>query len=421
MKQLFVFLISVFFISSWQIKIANAQDVVTIQETEDNIITGAKKLIYNDSILALIDVSKRELFVINRDGSIVKKITPEDSYSDSITVQSSDVSWFNNAIKFKDLQNRFPKLFKDKSIDNYYIHEIYDCTFFDNYIGYTSLIATFVPETDTTPYFSVRPLSGFVTETISKSNNQASVDFIKLFNNSKTQGTNELFYYGKFSNTFLSDCLNESLIWRDVNLDTVNFDSLYRFTEYNRNIEPIKLVQSIPKELASREISFILANRVTQTSDSAFWSIGNYHDMVYNLKDGSKFQLNTPGNTCSKFIEQLIYYEFNNKDSLRYKYEEFAKYLNYEVLSLDATPEDDLIFDLLHAVMNKKTGKKEQYHILQKYSRSGELLGEKVFPQDGKLGNLQRIAYSAERDEFAFLIFKDEKWLLAYSKEDKVW
>ncbi len=401
--------------------VVNPQGTILIQETEDNIITGARKMIYHDSLIGIIDVSGLELFLIGRDGSIVKKITPEDSYSDSITVQAKTSLPFNDFIRFEDLKKIEPEAFKDIKIANYYTQQIFDFVIFDHQIGYTASIATFRLLSDSSAYFNLHPIPSFILQQRGEESSEVKTNIIKPFTNTLTSGTDELFYYGKYSNTFLSHCLNELLSGSNKRIDTIDFDSVYRFIEYNNDIEPIKLVQSFPEELSSKGISLFLRDRVTQTSDSAFWSIGNYHDVVYNLKNGNEFKLNTPGNTCGKYLERLLYFEYSNFDSLKYIHNEYGIYLNYEVLSLDATPEDDLIIDLLHAVINEETGKKEQYHILQKYSRSGELLGEKVFPQDGKLGNLQRIAYSAERDEFAFLIFKDEKWLLAYSEEDKVW
>ncbi len=418
MKLMFIFL---FALSSCQSSVVNSKDIFTIRETEDNIITGARKMIYNDSLLALIDVSGIELFVIGREGEIVKKFTPKDSYSDSITIQTKQSFPFNDFILFDDLKKMDPEVFKGISIPNYYTQRIYDCTIFGNEIGYSAAIATFRLLSDTSPAFKLHPWPSVITEELTSKKGRTKVDLMRRIKNKYTYGLSDLFYYGKYSNSFLSMCLNEEIDPDNVDIDTVKFDSIYRFIEYNKSIQPINLLQSFPSELQSRLLSMLLKDRVTQTSDSAFWSIGNYHDIVYNLKNGEKFQLNTPGNTCYKYLDRLVYCEKNSRDSLKYIFEEYGKYLNYEVLSIDATPEDDLIIDLLHATINQETGKKEQYHILQKYSRSGELLGEKVFPQDGKLGSLQRIAYCATRDEFAFLIFKDEKWLLAYSEEDKVW
>ncbi len=225
----------------------------------------------------------------------------------------------------------------------------------------------------------------------------------------------------KYSDTFLSNCLDENLDNLMNDPQTLNFDSIYRFVEYNRDYEPIAFQMATPKELRYRVFVQFLKSLVTQTSDSAFWATFNYYPVVYNIKENTSFALNLPNITNDTMLNKLRYYERNENDRIRIAFIRFKEYLNYEVLSINATQDNHLIIDILHAGKNEETGKKEQYHILQKYSRSGELLGEKVFPQDGKLGNLQRIAYSAERDEFAFLIFKDEKWLLAYSKEDKVW
>ncbi len=399
---------------------AYSQEIYTIQETEDNIISGARKMIYNDSLLALIDVSRREIYLISREGEITKKITPSPAYSDSITTKIGNSYSFYKFVKFGDIKKRNPNFFGSAQISDYYTHQIYDCTIYSNKIGYTSRIVTFVPESDTSTYFSLVPLLGFISEPCQNEVIELRVDLIRPIENTATSGLNDLFYYGKYSNTFLSNCYNEDLD-RYKNSDSLDFKLYYRFIEYNREIEPIRLVQVFPKELSYYTLDRFLKDRVTQTSDSAFWAIGNYHDIVYNLKNGEKFKLNTPGNNCAKYIERLLYFERNFKDSLRIMHKIYKDYLNFQVISIDATPEDDLIIDLLHATINQETGKKEQYHILQKYSRSGELLGEKVFPQDGKLGSLQRIAYCAKHDEFAFLIFKDEKWLLAYSEEDKVW
>ncbi len=405
---------------SCQSSVVNSKNIAVIQENEDNIISGAKKMIFKDSVIAIIDVSGRELFLISRDGKMIRKITPDPSYSDSITEKIGNAYSSDKFVKFDDIKKRNTSFFGSAQISNYYTHEIYDCTIYRDKVGYTSRIVTFIPESDTSTYFSIFPLPSFVSEQRVKDSNNLKVDLIRPIENTATSGLNDLFYYGKYSNTFLSNCYNEDLDGYK-NSDSLDFKLYYRFIEYNREIEPIKLVQVFPKELSYYALDRFFKDRITQTSDSAFWSIGNYHDIVYNLKNGEKFQLNTPGNTCYKYLDRLIYCDKNSRDSLKYIFEEYGKYLNFQVISIDATPEDDLIIDLLHATINQETGKKEQYHVLQKYSRSGELLGEKVFPQDGKLGSLQRIAYCAKRDEFAFLIFKDEKWFLAYSEEDKVW
>jgi hypothetical protein len=92
---------------------------------------------------------------------------------------------------------------------------------------------------------------------------------------------------------------------------------------------------------------------------------------------------------------------------------------NYELLYVHCTEENEIIVDLLKATIENE--KKEQYHVLQKYSLDGVLLGEKVFPQIGAKGNLQRIAYSKERDEFVFLIFESDKWHLYYASQEDLW
>ncbi len=181
---------------------AMSQDVVTIQETEDAIITGARKMIYQDSLILIGDVNCKEIFLINRQGNILKTCTSNDNYGDSLIFSAKeyfkDVTFYN----IDTYRDYAPTVFENGKITQLLANSVSDFNIVDSNVVYSGLFSTLAKQNVEDEKFFMYPLPSAVSTSIDKSDSSSTVSLIKPFENSLTTGLNNCFYYGKIFRHF---------------------------------------------------------------------------------------------------------------------------------------------------------------------------------------------------------------------------
>ncbi len=389
-----------------------------IKETDDIIISGVKQLVYQDSLLLLLDITCKEFYLLTRDGTIKAAYKMKGYYADSISkygepnrpdtkfhrldeVRKTDPGMFENDRYERDLSNRFESV-----------------TFMDDKIVASGMISTFGGHIRKQNLKFIADMNALLVYEKNKSEAKKIRPMVYYRSKGKA-GRMPGILYDKYNDRIIAQNFIFRLLDRDMDHSTIYPDSLNRLIAFTSELEMLDDFGRVPDEMIYQSYEYNLRPFIFQTQDSNIWYGTNFYPSLFNINTGKKIELQIPMARNLEFFNLIKEAEFRHDTAIGEIIKDNMHLCNYELLYTQCTNENEIIVDLLTAF--NKNGKKEQYHLLQKYSIDGVLLGEKEFPQNGAKGNLQRIAYSNERDEFVFLIFENDSWHLYYASQEDVW